>query len=82
MSRGLSAASLGLESCVSPTDSLDRFHQCPRVLQHRLWLGEWVASSYGLSTSPALYVPHSKHSSAWCSKPGTGIVPSCTTCAT
>src|SRR6516165_297822 len=40
----------------------------------------WVFSR--VNTTRRSMLPHSKHSRVWCSKPGTGMVPSCTTCVT
>src|SRR5215475_8088479 len=40
----------------------------------------WVFSR--VNTNRRSMLPHSKHSRVWCSKPGTGMVSSCTTCVT
>ena len=47
-----------------------------------LRLGEMGCVFSRVNTRRRSMSPHSKHSSVWCSKPGTGMVPSCTTCVT
>src|SRR5215813_5259005 len=48
----------------------------------RLRFGEMGCVFSRVNTSRRSMSPHSKHSRVWCSKPGTGMVPSCTTCVT
>src|SRR5262249_13001658 len=48
----------------------------------RLRLGEMSCVFSRVNTSRRSMSPHSKHSSVWCSKPRTGMAPSCTTCVT
>ena len=48
----------------------------------RLPLGETGCVFPRVNTNRRSMSPHSEHSSVWCSKPGTGIVSSCTTCVT
>jgi hypothetical protein len=48
----------------------------------RLRLGEMGCVFSRVNTNRRSMSPHSKHSSVWCSKPGTGMVPACTTCVT
>src|SRR5262249_15153002 len=48
----------------------------------RLSLGETGCVFSRVNTNRRSMSPHSEHSSVWCSKPGTGIVSSCTTCVT
>ena len=47
-----------------------------------LRLGEMGCVFSRVNTRRRSMSPHSKHSSVWCSKPGAGMLPSCTTCVT
>src|SRR5262245_53855204 len=48
----------------------------------RLRFGELGCVFSRVNSSRHSMSPHSKHSRVWCSKPGTGMVSSCTTCVT